>query len=209
MIKAIFWDNDGVLVNTEYFYYEANRITFAKLGIELTKEMYVENFLKKSNGTWHLLQEKGYDEKTISLLRDERNYYYSKLLEEKAEAINGVEEVLQKLYGKILMGIVTSSRKDHFDIIHNKTGFLKYFDFVLTSDDYSKTKPDPEPYLKALQVSNMKKEESIVIEDSERGLKSALAAGLRCYIIPTDLTKDSDFAGASKILNDIREFTIE
>jgi len=209
MIKAIFWDNDGVLVNTEHFYYEANRVIFAKLGIELTKEMYVENFLKKSNGTWHLLQEKGYDEKTISLLREERNFYYAKLLEEKAQAIEGVEEIVKSFLGKLLMGIVTSSRKDHFDIIHKKTGLLKYFDFVLTSEDYSKTKPDPEPYLRALKVSKMKKEECIVIEDSERGLKSALAAGLKCYIIPTDLTKDSDFSGASKILNDISELTIE
>lgn len=171
--------------------------------------MYVENFLKKSNGTWHLLQEKGYDEKTISLLREERNFYYAKLLEEKAQAIEGVEEIVKSFLGKLLMGIVTSSRKDHFDIIHKKTGLLKYFDFVLTSEDYSKTKPDPEPYLRALKVSKMKKEECIVIEDSERGLKSALAAGLKCYIIPTDLTKDSDFSGASKILNDISELTIE
>jgi HAD superfamily hydrolase (TIGR01509 family) len=103
------------------------------------------------------------------------------------------------------MCVVTSSRKDHFEIIHKRTGFKKYFAFVITSDDISNVKPDPEPYMKALEVSGMKKEECFVVEDSERGLKSALAAGIKCYIIPTHLTKDSDFAGAEKVLNNIRE----
>ena len=103
------------------------------------------------------------------------------------------------------MGIVTSSRKDHFEIIHKQTGFLKYFDFIVTSEDVKNTKPDPEPYLKALELSGMKKEECIVVEDSERGLRAAIAAGLKCYIIPTELTKNSDFTGAEKVLNNIKE----
>lgn len=205
MIKYIFFDNDGVLVDTERLYYKANFITFQKLGIELSKEMYVENFLKKSNGSWHLLTEKGFDESDISILRMERNQLYSKLLEEEAETIDGVEQVLKQLYEKISMGIVTSSRKDHFDIIHNRTDLIKYFNFFLTSDDYKNTKPDPEPYLKALEISGMNKEECIVIEDSERGLKSAVSAGLKCYIIPTDLTKYSNFSGAEKVLKNITE----
>ena len=103
------------------------------------------------------------------------------------------------------MGIVTSSRKDHFELIHRQTGFLKYFDFVVTSEDVKNTKPDPEPYLKALEISGMKKDECIVVEDSERGLRSAIAAGLKCYIIPTSLTLNSDFSRAEKILNNIKE----
>ena len=103
------------------------------------------------------------------------------------------------------MGVVTSSREDHFNIIHQKNSLLKYFDFVLTSDDYTKTKPSPAPYLKAVAKTGLNKEECIVIEDSERGLRAALSAGLKCYVIPTSLTKYSDFSGAEKILNNISE----
>ena len=204
-IKAIFWDNDGVLVDTERLYFEANRLTFFKHGVKLTEELYVENFLNKAYGTWHLLRDKDYSEESISELREERNELYSNLLKEESAPIAGVEEVLKEFYGKIMMGVVTSSRKDHFDIIHSHTGFEKYFDFVLTSDDFEKVKPDPEPYLKALEVSGMKKEDCIVVEDSERGLKSAIAAGIDCYIIPTPLTKYSDFTGAKKILVNVSE----
>jgi len=205
MIKSIFWDNDGVLVDTEKLYYKASRLTFAKIGIDLTDEMYAEYFLRNSHGTWHLAKKLGYGDTTISELRNERNDLYSKLLESEIEIIKGADEVLNKLYGTYKMGIVTSSRKDHFEIIHKQTGFLKYFDFVITGDDVKSTKPDSEPYLKALETSGLKKEECIVIEDSERGLRSAIAAGLKCYIIPTSLTLNSNFSGAEKILNNIKE----
>lgn len=170
--------------------------------------MYVQYFLKQSHGTWHLAKELGYSDNTISELRMERNNLYSKLLESETEIIDGVEDVLRLLHGKVKMGIVTSSRKDHFKIIHKRTGFLKYFDFFITSEDVKNAKPDPEPYIKALQLSGMNKEECIVVEDSERGLRSAIATGLKCYIIPTSLTLNSDFSGAEKILNNIKEILL-
>ena len=204
-VKAVFLDNDGVLVDTECLYFEANRVVYSRFGIELTEECYIENFLKNSKGAWHLFKEKGFTEERISQLREGRNRIYLKLLEEKAGAIDGAENVLKQLYGKKIIGVVTSSRKDHFEIIHKKTGFNKYFDFVLTSDDYEHTKPNPEPYIKAIEKSGMNKEECIAVEDSERGLRAALAAGIRCYVIPTHLTKNSDFTGAEKVLKNIDE----
>ena len=205
MIKAIFWDNDGVLVDTEILYYRACKETFASIGIDLSEDLYVEYFLKKGSGTWHLAEQKGLDDDTIIKLRQERNKIYSDLLRNHSKVITGAEETLNKLHDKFSMGVVTSSRKDHFDIIHQSTGFLKYFDFILTSEDYTETKPSPHPYLKAVAKSGLKKEECIVIEDSERGLRAALSAGLKCYVIPTSLTKNSNFSGAEKILNNISE----
>ena len=205
MIKAIFWDNDGILVDTEKLYFKANQVVFSELGINLTKELYVENFLKRSKGTWHLLREKGYSDDEISELREKRNGIYSDLLLTDLEVIDGVDEALQKIYRKVYMGIVTSSRRNHFETIHSQTGLLKYFNFTITSDDCSETKPSPKPYLDALEKSGFEKEECLIIEDSERGLKAAIAAGIKCYIIPTDLTKNSNFKGADKILNNISE----
>lgn len=205
MIKAIFWDNDGVLVDTEKLYFQACQSTFEKIGFDLTKELYIEYFLRRSEGTWHIAKEMGYSDDPIQELRKERNELYSRLLAKKTEVMNGIIETLEYFYGKYKMGIVTSSRKDHFDIIHQKSGLLKYFDFVVTSDECTKTKPDPEPYLKAIHKSGINKDECIVVEDSERGLKAATAAGFKCYIIPTELTKDFDFSGAEKILNNPME----
>lgn len=209
MIKSIFFDNDGILVDTEVLYFRANKQIFSELGVELTEETYAENFLKRSKGVWHLAEQMGFTKDEIIELRDKRNNVYSELLKTDLKIINGVEEVLKELHGKLTMGIVTSSRRDHFEIIHNSTGFLKYFDFTITSDECNETKPSPKPYLAALEKSGLKKEECIIVEDSERGLKAAIAAGIKCYVIPTELTKHSDFTGAEKILNNIKGLLTE
>ena len=83
MIKAIFWDNDGVLVDTEKLYYRANKAIFSNIGIILTEEMYIENFLNRSHGTWHLALGKGLKDDEINQLRKERNKLYAELI--KAE----------------------------------------------------------------------------------------------------------------------------
>ncbi len=205
MIKAIFWDNDGVLVDTEILYYQACKETFANIGIHLTEDIYVEYFLNRSSGTWHLAEQKGFGSNEIIKLREQRNLLYSNLLKEHAKSIDGAEETLKKLYGKFVMGVVTSSRPEHFDIIHKRSGLLKYFDFVLTSEDYSETKPSPAPYLKAIEISGFEKNECVVVEDSARGLNAAVSASLKCFVIPTELTKHSDFSRAEKILTSIKE----
>lgn len=205
MIKAIFWDNDGVLVDTEILYYRACKETFSEIGIDLSEELYVEYFLKRSSGTWHLAEQKGYTNDEIIKLREKRNLIYGSLLKSTAKVIDGAEDTLKKLYGKFVMGIVTSSRKDHFQIIHKYLGLLKYFDFILTVEDYRESKPAPDPYLKAIELTGLSKDECVVVEDSERGLRAAVQAGLKCYVIPTGLTKHSNFSGAEKILNSIKE----
>ncbi len=205
MIKAIFWDNDGILVDTERLYFTATQNVLATVGINLTREMYIEFFLIKGNGTWHLAKEKGFSSEAIDNLRKERDILYARILKQECKVIPGAKEVLENLYGKYIMGIVTSSRKDHFEIIHKSSGLLKYFDFILTGDDYTKFKPEPEPYLLAVEKSGFKNEECLAFEDSERGLISAKSAGINCFVIPSELTSNGNFSSADKVLKNIDE----
>jgi HAD superfamily hydrolase (TIGR01509 family) len=111
-----------------------------------------------------------------------------------------VTAVLDALHGKCVMGVVTSSRRDHFDLIHERTDLLKYFEFVVTADDCARTKPDPDPYLRAIERSGVAPEECVAIEDSERGLVAATRAGIRCIVVPTTLTRTRTFAGAHQVV---------
>lgn len=209
MIKAIFWDNDGILVDTEHLYFAATKKILATVDIELTREMYIDYFLVQGNGTWHLAKGKGLSAEEINNLRNKRNILYGQMLEQDSNIIDGAKEVVETLYNKYLMGIVTSSRKDHFDLIHKPLGILKYFDFILTAEDYKKFKPDPEPYLLAIEKSGFLKDECLAIEDSERGLNSAKAAGIHCFVIPSELTSNGNFLIADKILKNISELPAE
>lgn len=209
MIRAILWDNDGVLVDTERLYFQATRQVLQSVGMELTTEMFVQLFLVEARGPWHLLREKGFSETDIQRMREERNRIYGMLLEQENVLKEGVHEVLEVLHKKYRLVVVTSSLKDHFEIIHRSTGILKYFEFSVVSGDYTKYKPDPEPYLVALERARLRPEECVVVEDSLRGLASAIGAGLKCYVIPNDLTRSSDFTGAYRVLNHVRELIPE
>lgn len=205
MIRAVFWDNDGVLVDTEHLYFQATRQVLGQAGIALTEDDYVELFLRQGRGAWHLAEERGVAPGDIARLREERNALYAHLLDQAPRLIEGVIEVLEALRGKYVMGVVTSSRRDHFDVIHRSTGVLQYFDFVLTASDYPRTKPAPDPYLAAVDRSGMKPDDCIAIEDSERGLEAAGLAGIRCLIVPSRLTRHCTFPGAHKILTSVRD----
>jgi len=203
--QAIFWDNDGVLVETEHLYFQATQEILESIGIPLTRDDYIQLFLVEGKGAWHLAQERGVAPETVKRLREARNVRYSDLLAQAPRVAAGVEDVLDALHGKYVMGVVTSSRKDHFDVIHRDTGLLKYFDFVLTASDFTRVKPDPEPYLRAVERSGVPPEACIAIEDSARGLESARAAGVSCIVVPTALTKRSNFDGAERVLENIGE----
>ena len=205
MIKAILWDNDGVLVDTEHLYFEATRVVMSSAGVDLTEQQYVEHFLIEGRGAWHLLQERGAGADEIALLREQRNDVYSQLLRRGPHAIPGVAETLEALRGRYVMGVVTSSRKDHFDLIHERTGLLHYFDFVLTAGDYRRTKPYPDPYLAAVERSGVEAAACVAIEDSERGLEAATLAGVRCIVVPTALTCAGRFERAHRVLPSVRD----
>jgi HAD superfamily hydrolase (TIGR01509 family) len=205
MIEAIFWDNDGVLVDTEHLYFEATRRVLSSIGIELTEAAYRDLFLVRGTGAWHLAEARGIEQARIDALKSARNALYATLLAGAPRLIPGVSETLQALHGRYATGIVTSSRRDHFDVIHRDTGVLKYFEFVITADDCPRTKPCPDPYLRALERSGRPAAACLAIEDSQRGLDAATAAGIRCLIIPSRLTSPQKFEGALAVLPSVVE----
>ena len=203
--KALLWDNDGVLVDTEQWYFQATREILAEVGIELTEALYFEHCLASSNGVSHVAAARGLGETEIATLRQKRDELYEHHLARQPLAIPGVRETLQALRPHFTMGIVTSSRRSHFETIHRHTGFLEYFDFVLTGDDYERCKPAPDPYLRAIARSGFPAATCLAIEDAPRGLIAARAAGLDCWIVPTPLSRYADFSSATRILSGVTE----
>jgi HAD superfamily hydrolase (TIGR01509 family) len=199
MIDAIFWDNDGVLVDTEHLYFEATRDVLDTIEIPLTEDDYRELFLLQGRGAWHLAEARGIPPPEVEALRQRRNARYAELISREPRVLPHVLDVVSSLHGRYRMGIVTSSRRDHFEIIHRGTGLLPYFDFVVTADDCPRTKPCPDPYLRAIEASGVDPAAGVAVEDSARGLEAATAAGLRCVIVPSRLTRTQIFDGALRL----------
>jgi HAD superfamily hydrolase (TIGR01509 family) len=205
VFEAIFWDNDGVLVDTEALYYRATREVLARVGVALSEDDFVELFLRQARGAWHLAEARGLPAERLAQLRRERDDRYSDLLEAGPIAIPGAADAVRRLAARHRMAIVTSCEPEHFQRIHRDAGFLALFEFILTRNHYGESKPHPEPYLRALERTGLPPERCLVIEDSERGLRAAKAAGLTCWVVPTGLTRRCRFDGADRVLAGLDE----
>ena len=205
MKKYILFDNDGVLVHTEPLYFKAN-IQALKEFFDVTLEF--DEYMKiMSEGTtvWQKALEKGFSLDDIEIARNKRNEYYQNFLKTENILIDGVKEVLKELSKNYKMGIVTTSRRVDFEIIHKNLGIVDFMDFVLCEEDYEFAKPHPQPYLKGLEIFGANKHETIVVEDSTRGLTSAYKAGIECVIVKNEFTTTQDFSKANYFIDSLKE----
>ncbi|GIP03079.1 haloacid dehalogenase [Paenibacillus lautus] len=196
MKKFILFDHDGVLVDTEYWYFKAGERALADIGFTLDKDQYLRD-MTQSLGTWSQARAAGINEQTISKQREVRNAYYQEYLRTESIEIEGVVETLAELSKYVRMAIVTTAKRADFEIIHEKRLIRQFMEFILVREDYKLTKPHPEPYLTALRRFGATKQETLVVEDSNRGLNSAVAAGIECAIVHNEFTKTHDFSQAS------------
>jgi HAD superfamily hydrolase (TIGR01509 family) len=205
MIDAILWDNDGVLVDTESLFFEASRDALARAGIAVTRDDFIDHVLRSGRNLFDQLLERGWSPAEIAALRATRNELYSNRLRQRDPAIPGVASVLRELAARHRMALVTSSLRTHLEIAHRASGLLNLFETVVTREDYQQSKPSPMPYLTALARMGLDPGRCVAIEDSVRGLASAAAAGLRCLIVPNDLTREEKFDCAEAVLQSVRD----
>jgi HAD superfamily hydrolase (TIGR01509 family) len=202
--RYILFDHDGVLVDTEFWYYQAGERALADIGLTLDQDQYLRD-MSQGLGTWDQARAAGIDEQTISRQRAVRDDYYQEYLRTEAIEIEGVVETLAELSKYVRMAIVTSAKRADFEIIHEKRRIRQFMDFVLVREDYELAKPHPEPYLTGLKRFGATKEEALVVEDSSRGLNSAVAASLDCAVVYNDFTKAHDFSQATYRITTLSE----
>lgn len=154
-----------------------------------------------------LAEEAGYDPESVEAARTLRNELYQHYLRTEDIAIPGVHEVLDALKERCRMGIVTSARREDFELIHAGRGIVNVMDFVLCSGEYARSKPCPDPYLEGLALFGGAKHEAVVVEDSQRGVRSAVAAGIDCVVVHNAFTVGHDFSQATHRIASLRELT--
>jgi HAD superfamily hydrolase (TIGR01509 family) len=202
--RYILWDNDGVLVDTEYWYFAATQRALAELGFTLEKETYLQRMVR-GESSWDLAVASGIAPEQAVQKRKLRDVYYQEYLQREDIEIPGVEPVLETLAKSHAMAIVTTSKRADFELIHQHRNIVGHMAFVLAREDYEKSKPDPEPYLAAVDRFGARPEDCLVVEDSQRGLRAALSAGIDCAIVHNAFTAGHDFTGARFRLQSVAE----
>lgn len=204
MKKYILFDNDGVLVETEKWYFEANVKALKELNITLELDVYLE-IMARGGTAWELAFDKGISKEIVDKKRFQRDIYYQNFLRTEDIEIPGVKDVLSELSKDYEMAIITTSRRVDFDLIHEKRGIVDFMDFTLCVEEYKRAKPYPDPYLAGIKRFNASKEESIIVEDSQRGLSSAYNANIDCIIVYNEFTVSHDFSNTNHFINKLEE----
>lgn len=207
-IKAIIFDFDGTLVDSERFHFNCWNEVLKTYNIELSYKDYTEHCA----GTPTPLTAKAFV-KTYRLnitpkeLSDLKEAITAKRLRKEdikfmPNAINTLE-YFHKL--KMPMFLVTGSVRNDVDYILEKSGIKKYFNFSITRSEVENSKPHPESYLKTIEKSNLKRKDILVFEDTKNGVESAKLSGLTCFAIQEMKKIHKKLTLADKIFENLDE----
>jgi len=205
-MKAVIFDRDGVLLDSEGCNIESTTRAFKEVGVQIKEsekdlivgrhpEDYCKDFAKK------------YDFAYQEFRVLHRQYYVE--LFKKAKIIRETLNLIEELHkNKIPMALATSSDRLTTQEFIKRAKLEKIFSTIVTHEDYQKRKPSPDAYITAAKKLNIAPEECIVIEDSRVGLLSAKNAGMKCIVISHKYTAHLDLSQAELIVNSAKEITL-
>ncbi len=182
-IKAIIFDMDGVLVNSEPHHVIIERRLFARLGLNITEEEHRTYLGKSSEQMWKEVTGKHGLQQTAGELAelngDEIIKHFSGLPD--IELMPGIISVLDKICDRgIPMAVASSSDPATIALMLSKTGLTRYFQHTVSCATVGKSKPEPDIYLYTAGLLSVRPEECLVIEDSSNGIKAATSAHMLC-----------------------------
>ncbi len=195
MLKAIIFDFDGVIADTEPLHLKAFQLTLREKGIELSDEDYFENYLAYDDKTLfkELLKDRnyGHNEAQISDFMNRKSEHFENVLKGNILVLEGVPEFISEVSGKYPLAIGSGAIRSEIIYILESGGLREHFEIIVSADEVINCKPDPEVFIEALRRLNnldsvseeISPQECLVIEDSTSGIKAAHSAGMKCLAI--------------------------
>ena len=220
MIKAILMDFNGVIINDEPIQHAAYREIFKADGIDVTDEDYYSRLGMDDRTFVTSILEANGKEATVDRVGEltrAKTESWRATVEETMPLFEGVEDFIKRMSTELTLGIVSMARREEIDFVLEKTGMAPCFSVVLSADDVTKCKPDPECYrsgfgaIDAYRMSHghlpMVHEDCVVIEDSPPGIISARTADLHVLgVTNTVNAAELRKAGAGAIARNLNDW---
>jgi len=204
-IEAVIFDLDGVIIDSEPIYLEINYRIFDELGIVIPENEY-RGFVGVTDlDMWSTLKYKyKLPQNVEDLIALQSKYVWDYITPMSIEPISGIPRFLQYLQQKgTKCAIASSSSVRWITVILEKCTIAGFFNSIASAEMVSKGKPEPDVFVLAATMLNVLPKRCIVIEDSEKGIMAAKAAGMRCIAYKNPNSGDQDISSADMIIENI------
>ena len=210
MIRAVVFDFDGVLADSEPLHLAASQEMFASVGITLTREEYYARYLGYDDETMIrvLAKDRGWtpDAQQISALISDKARMFDRLIEQTDVLFPGAAACVERLAQDYPLGIASGALREEIELILRRARLDRHIRFIVASGDTPRSKPAPDPYARAAQLHALPPADCVAIEDSRWGIESAKMAGLKCVGI-TNTYAAAQLSTADRVVTSLDEFT--
>ena len=211
-LKAVLFDMDGVIVDTEPLHRKAYFKMFDDLAIEVSDDSYT-SFTGASTKKVCTTIIKNFDLKRnhedLSAIKRVyfKDYFYN---DADFNLIPGVKKLIENYYeNRVKLVLASSASMVTIDMVFEKFGLEKYFIGKISGADLKESKPHPEIFLLAAKIANEPKKNCLVIEDSTNGIAAAHAAGIFCAAYKSEHSSGQNYEKANLVISDFEEITFD
>jgi HAD superfamily hydrolase (TIGR01509 family) len=201
--KAVIFDRDGVIIDTQGLLITSVRYAFKQLSFELQDED-IDQLIGRSIDDYLQYFLNKWDFDSVEFKEILYKQFYSNL--DQAPIFSDTINLINNLHRKnIILALTTSAGRDGTLLILNKINILNNFKVIVTKEDVQHRKPDPEPYALTAKKLGIEPKYCVAIEDTALGVESAKGAGIMCIAIPNEYTKHQDFNLADAVVKSAKE----
>jgi len=203
MIKALIFDMDGLMIDSERLYFQVEGEISALYGKNVNKKTLWKMMGRKSIESIRIfVTELNLPEKPEKIL-EMRDKMMKEKLRTDLEPMPGVFDLIHSFYKCLKLAIATGATQEFLDIVLDKLGIRERFSVLQASDEIIRGKPDPEIYLKTCEKLTLKPAECIVLEDSGNGVRAGKSAGCYTIAVPSEYTEGQDFGWADFVADNL------
>ena len=208
MITTIICDMDGLLSDTETLHIKAYQQTLKHFGYELSEKAYVDHWIRDGLGIAEFVVQHN-----LTLIPDDVREYkmqiFWEMLQSDLEPMPYAHEFLQRISEKFRLLVASNSYKKNVIAILKNLQMYDFFEMAAFKDSVKVTKPAPDIFLYLTDALKIDPAECVVIEDAEKGIRAAHAAGMKSIAVPNQYTADNNFSLADRIVSSLQDIDIQ
>ncbi|MDP4291783.1 MAG: HAD family phosphatase [Bacteroidota bacterium] len=208
MFKALIFDMDGVLIDSEPLHKQIEQEILKELGVNLPLEEHFK-FASMGKEMWDILEKRfGYNRKTTAdeLHKEKAARYIKALTSKPILPIKGLRELVCSAKEKgIVLAVASSSSVYNINLVLKAIGLERFFSLIVSGEQVPRNKPYPDIYLRTAELLHLSPEECMVVEDSANGVNAAKNAGMYCFGFHNPSSGNQDISPSDRIVNALDE----